>query len=809
MIRRVVSEENERLRIATAEALAKRFNEADIRYAVVNGLYGYPDRIGRDLDILIHPKDVPLAVFLAEKVKKLFKWDYLFIRWSYYSTWQLFFICKTEGQLTWLEIDLMCDKRNLILGITPLILGITQLIEKAKDFLGPFRISKEGEYIKAQLRPILYKDIQRFEKKYPLHMPEGEELLNRLNELMGKKLLQEFLAIVKKGPKEVKRKALYMKWRVNLNYAFHHPLTALKNAFWTRICRPIMLYLFNAGPIIAVVGPDGVGKSTAIQETLRYLNGCFDVRVRHWRPKFLPDPHNLIGADNLRDYTQPSRKRVSFFEHWARIFYYYIDYTLGYLIRDRFLPLSVIQFVFYDRCALDMAVDPKRYKLSSDSGTWLSINIAPSPDKVILLTDTPQNIRTRKQELTAYEIEQQLTNWQKLKKEGKVQLVVQVEPSPGRVGRSLALEILNFLNSKYSLRKNKAWEKSVRLYGYTEISIGSEVRLSFSSNLAKEGLQNVLNLYTPYKMRARCLYFLLKAILPVGIFNLPNIKFKESPSRLLKKGWDWEVWLRQIEEKLKQQKLQAAFLFPYQKYRRKACCLFLNQEGKSIAFGKLGWSKITKQDISNEAKALNNIKKNGFESFQTIDIISTGCDEQVCWNLYTLLPLNSGKQLSKWNSAIHNVWLEITRNTEHYLMVDQIQWLDKLISKGPLWQKAVSILKQREPKEGYSFCMAHGDMSPWNIMYSGDDLWLYDWENFSTSSPLYTDPIHFYLRCGIFLKNLNPEKAVTMLVGLNIGGRKIEVADILMTLCFWRVRGQQCYKPAILDQLTLAVIKLI
>ena len=159
---RVVSKENERLRVATAEALAKRFNDAGIRYAVVNGLYGYPNRIGRDLDVLIHPKDVPLAVFLAEEVKDSFKWDYLFIRWSYYSTWQLFFICKTEGQLAWLEIDLMCDKRNFIIGSTPLILGITplspgitSLIEKANDFVGPFRISREGEYIKAQLRPIL------------------------------------------------------------------------------------------------------------------------------------------------------------------------------------------------------------------------------------------------------------------------------------------------------------------------------------------------------------------------------------------------------------------------------------------------------------------------------------------------------------------------------------------------------------------------------------------------------------------------------------------------------------------------------
>ena len=351
--------------------------------------------------------------------------------------------------------------------------------------------------------------------------------------------------------------------------------------------------------------------------------------------------------------------------------------------------------------------------------------------------------------------------------------------------------------------------KSVRLYGYTEISIGSEVRLSFPSNLAKDGLKNVLNLYTPYKMMTRCLYFLLKTILSIGIFNLPNIKFKKTPSRLRKDGWDYEVWLRKIEGDLKQGKLQVAFLFPYQKDRRKACCLFLNQLGKPIAFGKLGWSNFTKQDLVNETKALNDIKGYGFESFKTLEIIKSCCDEQMFWNLYTLLPFNSGKQISKWKTELHSVWIEMKRNTEHYLMVDQISWFDKLIPKGHIWEKAVSILKHIEPKEGYSFCMAHGDMSPWNILYSEDGLWLYDWENFSKSSPLFTDPIHFFLRCGMLLKNFSPEKSIKMLDGLNIDGRKIEVADLLMTLCFFRVRGKQFYEPYILDQMMRTVLQSI
>ena len=45
-------------RVALAEACAERWSQLGLRWAVVHGLEGYPDQLGRDLDILVHRADL-------------------------------------------------------------------------------------------------------------------------------------------------------------------------------------------------------------------------------------------------------------------------------------------------------------------------------------------------------------------------------------------------------------------------------------------------------------------------------------------------------------------------------------------------------------------------------------------------------------------------------------------------------------------------------------------------------------------------------------------------------------------------------
>jgi len=202
--------QSESLRLRTAELLAESFNREGLRYAVVSGLRDYPERVGRDLDVLVTPEDAPHAIFLAERVKRKLAWNHLLVRWNHHGAWQLFFIDEAPNALTWLEVDLCCGWRSLLVGAVPLFEDIAETIDAANHMRGPFRVSREGEYIKGYLRPLLYGDIGRFGDKHPLIQPGDDSTLRALERLMGRGLLDAFLRTVTLGPQEAARHSTSM-----------------------------------------------------------------------------------------------------------------------------------------------------------------------------------------------------------------------------------------------------------------------------------------------------------------------------------------------------------------------------------------------------------------------------------------------------------------------------------------------------------------------------------------------------------------------------------------------------------------------
>ncbi len=57
--------ENARLRVGAAEAVATAWNENGIPYCVLRGIEGYPESIGRDLDVLVEKESVGEALTIA------------------------------------------------------------------------------------------------------------------------------------------------------------------------------------------------------------------------------------------------------------------------------------------------------------------------------------------------------------------------------------------------------------------------------------------------------------------------------------------------------------------------------------------------------------------------------------------------------------------------------------------------------------------------------------------------------------------------------------------------------------------------
>ncbi len=169
-------------------------------------------------------------------------------------------------------------------------------------------------------------------------------------------------------------------------------------------------------PILAVVGPDGAGKSSvlaAVAEKLPERFPFWNVAHRHWRPELLPNIGALAGKPQPEkgQPVVPRRTRGRFY--FVRLAYYASDFLLGYFFKDRPVRAGLTP-VLYDRCFWDMYVDPLRFGLGGTRGILALGRILPGPDLIVCLEVDPHTARERKGELNDAEVTRQNNAWRDL-----------------------------------------------------------------------------------------------------------------------------------------------------------------------------------------------------------------------------------------------------------------------------------------------------------------------------------------------------------------------------------------------------------
>ena len=190
--------------------------------------------------------------------------------------------------------------------------------------------------------------------------------------------------------------------------------------------------------VLALAGPDGVGKSTTIDELKNLVSILFtSIEVRNWRPGWLPALGEIIGNTNQTEYVSDSliipRNEAGSLQ-FIRQFYYFLDFTLGSKIKDRNNP-SAMKLVIYDRSYYDIFVHPERFGFSLKSYTWYFEKFIPRYDAIVLLSDTAERIYARKKELDKETIQDQLYKWEKLVKKGKINYVIRVDKPAKKIAK--------------------------------------------------------------------------------------------------------------------------------------------------------------------------------------------------------------------------------------------------------------------------------------------------------------------------------------------------------------------------------------
>jgi len=173
---------------------------------------------------------------------------------------------------------------------------------------------------------------------------------------------------------------------------------------------------------VAILGPDGSGKSTAIKSLEATFSRIFvDTHLHHWRPSVLPEVGVLLRKRAPRTGTvekpheqPPHSPAVSL----LRLLYYLADYWLGYgphILKRK----AQSHLVIFDRYAADMWCDPRRYRLKLPTFAIRLLSwFTPRPDfTFVLLADAP-TLAQRKGELPDEALETLLDNYRVLANSG-------------------------------------------------------------------------------------------------------------------------------------------------------------------------------------------------------------------------------------------------------------------------------------------------------------------------------------------------------------------------------------------------------
>jgi thymidylate kinase len=154
---------------------------------------------------------------------------------------------------------------------------------------------------------------------------------------------------------------------------------------------------------IAVLGPDGSGKSELTQSLTRLLERSGgQVSNFHWRPQDpkLPGPAVVVTSPH-------AQKKSSLLRSIVKLLYLVWEFNVGFHFKLR--PLLRSQhYVIFDRYYHDMLADPLRYRYNGPMvlARWAA-RLVPQPDIWIILDAPIEVLRSRKQEVSEQETERQ------------------------------------------------------------------------------------------------------------------------------------------------------------------------------------------------------------------------------------------------------------------------------------------------------------------------------------------------------------------------------------------------------------------
>jgi len=428
-------------KVQIARELADTFDAAQINYAFIHGLERFPAEMGRDLDLLVQRDQINDAVTAAMRHFHAKNWHFVAHR---RMDWPVVCFVAPPDRGIVFEFDLLSRLRwgPVIFVDRPGALGR----------IDTFKVDPWASFVKRVLIQLLSGNTTKLEQRpdeLSITIVERSVLGRVLPDYFGKAVTNSLIRAVDDRDFQALRSLIPSLRRAAIVLSVRRrPGSALASVLdWARNELFVSMFCRRIVPVLGIVGVDGVGKSSLlhhVETEIRTRLPVLAVETRHWRPRVLPPLSRLLGRDDLWEagIARPPRRSPGRGQ-FLRIAYYGIDYCIG-AWRDK-RAAAQLTAVVYDRCVLDMLVDPLRFGLKNSAGISLVRRLARGPDLVVLLLDNVERIRARKSELEAAEINRQQAAWIALAQKGEVHLVLRVQGPP----EALAPQVVDHMIDRF------------------------------------------------------------------------------------------------------------------------------------------------------------------------------------------------------------------------------------------------------------------------------------------------------------------------------------------------------------------------
>ena len=422
------------LRDSAFRKLLRVLDECGLSYRVLPPKAS-PHQGPANIDLAIHPDDLPRC---AAVLRSLNNQGYRLVRCPTSSfTAHYFTFMWAEGpKLDSITVNLIHEWRLKLLNVREVLAKR----QKGKDL---WLAHPEAEFTHMLLRGVLegtdFPDHSQDQRSTALADQVGKAWVEKLTrELFGEKWQGNLWDACANSRFRIPGAKLRRQfWK---NALVHHPLRSLQ--FWLREClRMINGGLSPTGVFIALLGPDGVGKSSLISQLTAAVGGAFpEQRVFHFRPML------FWSRKGTGPVTDPHGKpRRPAWQSMAKICSLVLDYCFGY----RFLVRPMLRrsgFVVFDRYLYDLWVDTKRYRYGGP--LWLArlvCYLVPTPDLLFVLSAPPEVIIARKSEVPLQDLRLLCSAYQRIVNELPNAVPINMDRSLGEAVTEASQAIIEHL----------------------------------------------------------------------------------------------------------------------------------------------------------------------------------------------------------------------------------------------------------------------------------------------------------------------------------------------------------------------------